>query len=341
MSAEAGPSYSVPGQMAKYLAIVIADCDRKGDREVAALLRSAQWRVDAADESDGWNGGPQGHALHLFVPPDIYLGTDLDQLDDLEKAIKQRVNKAVRTRNEYISDVTLEMSEGPSRPGQRSSQPRDDFKDLWGRSDYFRLFISHKVDDKVLAADLKEACLRLAVSCFVAHEDIEPTAEWQSEIERALRSMDAILAVLTPAFHESMWTDQEVGVALGLGVPVVPAKYGRDPYGLMGKYQAIPCTGRTAAQVAHTVAMTLLTRTVGPPQFRMKEALVSRFEGAEGFDHAEMLMGLLRQLDSLPIALIDRLEATPKSNRYVRKCYDVQEHLPGLIRQLRDRATGE
>jgi hypothetical protein len=33
----------------------------------------------------------------------------------------------------------------------------------------------------------------------------------QNEIETALESMDAFVALLTENFHESLWTDQEVG----------------------------------------------------------------------------------------------------------------------------------
>jgi hypothetical protein len=77
------------------------------------------------------------------------------------------------------------------------------------------------------------------VSAFVAHDDIEPTKEWQAEIERALFSMDALVALLSEDFYGSRWTEQEVGVAIGRGVPVIPIRLGSDPHGLMGKYQAL------------------------------------------------------------------------------------------------------
>ena len=71
------------------------------------------------------------------------------------------------------------------------------------------------------------------------HEDIEPTQDWQKEIERALFSMDALVALLSPDFHDSNSTDQEVGVAMGQGVPLIAVRLGLDPYGLMGKGQGL------------------------------------------------------------------------------------------------------
>jgi len=85
-------------------------------------------------------------------------------------------------------------------------------------------------------AALKERLQLLGVSCFVAHEDIHPGHEWQDEIENALASMDGFAALLTEGFHDSAWTDQEVGYALARGVPMIAVRLGRDPYGFIGKF---------------------------------------------------------------------------------------------------------
>ena len=109
---------------------------------------------------------------------------------------------------------------------------------LWGVGE-LRVFISHKAEDKILANDIKNSFEVYGVASFVAHEDIEPMMEWQSEIERALFSMDLLVALLTHKFNESNWTDQEIGIAIGREVPVIPVRIGMDPYGFIGKYQAI------------------------------------------------------------------------------------------------------
>ena len=112
-----------------------------------------------------------------------------------------------------------------------------DLQALWGKGPV-RAFISHVSGHKELAHGLKQNLSRLGVASFVAHDDIDPMTEWEHEIEKALFSMDVLLALLSADFRDSKWTDQEVGVAVGRGVRVVAFRLGTDPYGFIGKYQA-------------------------------------------------------------------------------------------------------
>jgi hypothetical protein len=50
------------------------------------------------------------------------------------------------------------------------------------------LFLSHLASLKVTVGKLKLSLRKYAISGFVAHEDIDPTKEWQDEIEAALFS---------------------------------------------------------------------------------------------------------------------------------------------------------
>jgi hypothetical protein len=102
-----------------------------------------------------------------------------------------------------------------------------------------RLFISHLSIDKFFAQSLKDKLLNYGISGFVAHSDIEPTREWLIEIELALSTCEAVLALMSAKFHESNWTDQEIGIALGYGKVIIPTRMGMDPYGFISKFQAI------------------------------------------------------------------------------------------------------
>jgi hypothetical protein len=103
--------------------------------------------------------------------------------------------------------------------------------------EYFRLFITHAATHKEVAHQIKEHLRKCSISCFVAHDDIQPTRDWEDEIVEALRSMDALAALLSSDFHESKWTDQEVGFAVGTGRLVLPLRLGLNPYGFIAKYQ--------------------------------------------------------------------------------------------------------
>lgn len=95
---------------------------------------------------------------------------------------------------------------------------------------YFRLFLSHLATFKVQTSGLQKVLKQYGISSFVAHEDIEPSREWQNEIEAGLQTMDAFVAILMPGFKESNWCDQEIGFAVGKGVLIIPVRKGLDPY---------------------------------------------------------------------------------------------------------------
>jgi hypothetical protein len=122
--------------------------------------------------------------------------------------------------------------------GQRIAPADSEVRRLWPDK-RFRLFLSHVSKHKHAVSKLKEELDLFGISAFVAHEAIKPSLEWLKEIELALRSMHALLALVTPDFHASVWTDQEIGWAFGRGVLVVPVRLGVDPYGFAGKVQGI------------------------------------------------------------------------------------------------------
>ncbi len=123
----------------------------------------------------------------------------------------------------------------------------------WQNTNKFRLFISHISKDKGKATRLKDCLSSYGISGFVAHEDIHPTLEWQKEIERALHAMDAFVAIHTPGFSKSFWTQQEVGFAVGRGVKIISLKMGEDPTGFISTQQALARRDKKAEEVAKEI----------------------------------------------------------------------------------------
>lgn len=127
----------------------------------------------------------------------------------------------------------LHPDEVPSEP-----LPRSDDGGPW-QPDHFRLFISHASAHKEEAGRIRTWMARVGVDGFVAHTTIEPTREWIDVIEQALRTCHAMVAMFTKEFPTSPWCDQEVGVAVGRGILIVPVRMGIDPYGFIGRYQGL------------------------------------------------------------------------------------------------------
>lgn len=143
-------------------------------------------------------------------------------------------------------DLDLEV---PARGAGAAVPPRN-----WATTSELRLFISHISKHKEKATRLKTCLAPYGISGFVAHEDIHPTLEWQKEIERSLYAMDAFLAIHTPGFSRSIWTQQEIGFALGRGVKIISFKMGEDPTGFIAKQQALARRDRTAEAIAEEVS---------------------------------------------------------------------------------------
>lgn len=123
----------------------------------------------------------------------------------------------------------------------------------WQGTSLLRLFISHISKDRVKATRLKECLAPYGIVGFVAHEDIEPTLEWQDEIMRGLNTMDALVAIHTPGFSASTYTQQEVGFALGRGVKIISFEMGEQPTGFISRRQSLPRRSRPAEEIAKEI----------------------------------------------------------------------------------------
>ena len=97
---------------------------------------------------------------------------------------------------------------------------------------FYKIFTSHVSKYKESALNLKLMLEPYGISAFVAHVDIKPSKEWEMEVEKALFSMNAQCAILTPDFIESTWCNREVGYAFGRNVLCIPIDKGQLPYGM-------------------------------------------------------------------------------------------------------------
>ncbi|MGA2070749.1 MAG: toll/interleukin-1 receptor domain-containing protein [Sedimentisphaerales bacterium] len=197
--------------------------------------------------------------------------------------------------------------------------------------DYFRLFISHVSVIKDYATALQNGLYKYSISAFVAHKDIEPTKEWQNEIELALYTMDAMVALLTLDFHKSVWTDQEVGIAIGRKALVIPVRYHIDPYGFIAKHQALEGkdSEQTAKEIFNILAKHKLTKE------RMSQIVVNKFLSSGSFQDAKDNMTLLEQCDYFNDESLNRIEKSTDANFQIEHSFGVPERIRNLIRKFR------
>ncbi|MCY4643275.1 MAG: toll/interleukin-1 receptor domain-containing protein [Bacteriovoracales bacterium] len=218
------------------------------------------------DEAFEEYGDSFGHRLIFYVSESLYLEAKV-QRKQLEDKISESFNKALRAvDDEYILDVLIELHDPSDLKCQQAISSSgivplsEGHEHLW-KQGHLKLFISHRDSHKKDVSLLAEHLLSYGISCFVAHEDIEPTEEWRREIERALRSMDVFLAFLTEDFYKGVWTSQEVGFAIAMGTPFIPLKVSnKDPQGFMGTLQALRACHKNMEEAAEKIFETICKR---------------------------------------------------------------------------------
>lgn len=199
--------------------------------------------------------------------------------------------------------------------------------DFW-EAGHFRLFACHLAEEKDYATELQLELNSFHISTFVAHKDITPTREWQEEIELALNTADALVALLTPGFHESFWTDQEVGFAMGRGVLAVAIRLGEEPYGFISRLQAFQGEGKTEKELARDIFQAFLKNK--QTRRRIAHALLSRFEDSDSFANAKDNMSLLEGIDYWESQFEERIRKAEESNSQIKEAFGV----PGRTRSL-------
>jgi hypothetical protein len=329
----------LPQEIERYVAALAQVYKRKKKTLHQQIIVNSKIAIEEYSY-DGLDGGQYGFLLRLQMPDTIFAEI-IDYKDTYEEEFRQELNKLIAINGEFIEGVSLEMrlpeeddwrqSSGLLLKAKKNVSNKSADK-IWGES-CLRVFLSHKSEFKKQAIELKIALEKLGISAFVAHEDIKPTKEWQNTIENALFSMDIFIALMTPDFHDSNWTDQEVGVAIGREVPIVTIRLGKDPYGFIGKYQGMQGKGGKMGQIASDL-FGIFCEHQEIKELLIK-AVITRFCNADNFEHANTLLKLIEKFHKIPSNLIAVLEDAPNHNSQVRDAFYVKDCLSSIIRKFK------
>jgi hypothetical protein len=322
----------------RYIASLSKLYAQDGQRLLQQILVNAHVQIEEQRTYDNWNGGTYGHGLLLSIPETLFLKCAKEK-GTLQSRIATDLNGLHNVQNEHISDVFLEMQLSEATDwraqsglliGATKQAPEASIKRIWVENSY-RVFLSHKAEVKKETSQVKDRLARFGFSCFVAHEDIHPTMQWQDEIENALATMDAFVALMTDNFHESDWTDQEVGYAFARGIPIVAVRLGRDPYGFIGKFQGLASRWETAAT---DVAKIIIK------QDRALSYYIHALKDCPSFDTGNMLSMVLSSINSVPREQADLMVDAYNASFELRGSFGFNGNKPtiygpGLLHHLR------
>jgi len=280
--------FELPRKLATYRLRLHAYYSSNGDNKLRDIIGNSLAYVVEETDYDNWDGGIYGHDVQLFLSMDELSKIGINDINSVAQRIRDDLNKiGENVQKEYFANVHLELFDENDDNCQRAkplhSRPSIEASTLsiWKKG-MVRLFISHRDGHKKKANELADALEPYGVSSFVAHDSIQPMTTWQTEIVKGLETMEVLQAFVTDDLHDSIWTNQEIGYALGRNVPVMSLKVqNQDPSGFIGEKQAIKCRYDDVVAAAPKIYKVLAGK-LGNKE-RLQTSLISAFVNSPDF----------------------------------------------------------
>lgn len=288
--------------------------DYENNSKMSEMLHQAAASLDFAVAVESYYGDDViFHNLKLAIPESLYFEHHA-RLTDIANQIRNRVNDVAKAEAGHESIQSVIFSPFGRPVGNTLlDPPTTALKRIWKDDCPLRVFLSHRDADKKLAGMLSARLHQFGVSAFVAHKDIQVDQVWQEEIENALISMHAFVALVTDDFHSNSWTDQEVGFALGRGVKRIAVKLGKSPpKGFINKFQAMSSGWDGLAEK-------LFPMFIDIPQW--KDSYITAVRKCATFDDGMMLAKMMPIIDSFSPKQIQELLKAANANPRIYNCY--------------------
>ena len=203
------------------------------------------------------------------------------------------------------------------------------------------VFLSHKHDDVTIADAIKQCLEKFGVLTFVAHRDIVPSAIWRKTILEHLQSKCNVFAtILTNQFHNSLWTDQETGIAVQVGLPIIPIKVDTDPYGFVDDRQAVPLKSGEYLKMCLGLLVGLGTQhTIFGRTVRL--CFAKGLQSSQTYDETGLIAEFLSRLEPFSIEEATAILRAIAGNRQVHESGSAARHLKAFLDRHRSDLDAE
>jgi hypothetical protein len=202
-----------------------------------------------------------------------------------------------------------------------------------------KVFLSYSTLDKKLAAQIKEALEDYGLAVFMAHEDIQPSAEWVETIIAELEACDVFIPILTDSFDKSYWTDQETGIAFAREKLIIPLKVTCDPHGFISRFQALKMDSERIANSCNKLVKVIANKPVLGDQFR--NALVRKFGDSWSFANASHNADLLLSFEGYTPQDMRNIIRYTIDNEQINQSFKAQTRLSKLIERCKNKINAD
>lgn len=295
--------YLLSSKIILYLKRLDAEYARYDDQILSKIIQNSRVYVNeemAFQEicEDDFREDLYGHDVFLFLDFATLAEIEIDKQSDYCERIKIDLNSVRSIRNEFINRVYFEIEDESdlkyqeSTPVKNYTQLDSDTLSFW-KSGEIRLFISHRDKHKQKVKILANELEKYGISAFVAHDTIQPMKIWQEEIMKGLQTMEVMLTFITDDFADSCWTNQEIGFALGRGIPIISLKLqDEDPSGFMSIKQAVRGDLENSLESVSQIYQ-FIVELIG--EERCKSVLIEKFLTSKSWKETKKLFDFMDQ----------------------------------------------
>jgi len=197
-----------------------------------------------------------------------------------------------------------------------------------------KIFLSYVSADKKLVGNLKGKLQdTYKFEVFVAHDDIVHSTQFDKSILETLRRIDLFIPVLTNNFHNSCFTNQEIGFVLALNKTVLPLKVESNPQGFISNYQAMVM--KDIPETCNKIYSLLLTN-IDFAHLRdlAINSLVLALQNSNNFDETNILIKQLRSIPKFSGEQILGIQQACNTNQQVsNRAYQVHQFKVALSKK--------
>lgn len=197
-----------------------------------------------------------------------------------------------------------------------------------------KVFLSYSNEDKALAGKIKQDLEDYGLTVFLAHEDIEPLAEWVDTLRAELGACVVFIPILTETFRKSKWTDQETGIAIARDILIAPLKVTVDPYGFISRFQALRVDLNNMESTCFELASVIASNPVLGDLF--KDALINKFGNSWSFDDATHNTELLLSFEGYAVRQVTEIIKHAISNRQIYESFRARTRLSSFFDGYKD-----
>jgi hypothetical protein len=186
--------HQIPNRLNSYLIRLFTEYKTKQELTNLDIIGNCRWRVQEETSYDDFGGGTYGHDVRLYLPLQTLGKIEIRAQAKIAESICDDLNALCQSiPNEFFRAVQLELNDENDPEYQSatnfSDRPPTAPKTLkFWQPDMVRLFISHRDGHKEDVHKLKVELEHYGISSFVAHDGIEPMAEWRTEILKRARN---------------------------------------------------------------------------------------------------------------------------------------------------------